>query len=206
MVDVPPSFSALAEMPDWRDLAQRQPWQGAQQVLAIDSYPNFVFAQPPRSDIVRSRVQEAVALAAGSPVWIAETGIGVLHAPTSEAFSATNFSAANQAQYYADSYKQAEMAGATGFFAFGWGRDAGISEPAGGFLADDQTGLMDIADLYLNGTAAIGALAEFALSHLEYAAGRLVPLVTNVSTHFGVFDESGNPRPAAAELKRLFAD
>jgi len=204
MVDVPEGFSQLAEMPHWTELAAREPWASASDILAVDTYPNFVFAQPPRADVVAQRVAEAVALAGGRPVWIAETGIGVLGAGVAAGGPETDFSEENQAEYYAASYDQAARAGATGFFAFGWWRDPGIGAPPGGFSAEDAEALSDVAALYLNGTDAIPALVDFGLSHLDYAVTRLPGLVVNVSTHFGVFAESGVPRAAARALSSRF--
>jgi hypothetical protein len=213
MVDVPPSFSSLFEMPHWADLTRDPVWSGATDILAIDTYPNFVFAQPVRDDIVASRVREAVSLAGGRPVWVAETGIAVAHNSSLHGVStvpATNFTEVNQADYFGRAFDAAMAEGATGFFVFGWWRDPGIVPPSGGYDAEDQEAAMAVADLYLNGTDAIPSFLEFVSGHLEYSATRLPVLLADSSSHWGVWNGTSDsadavPLLAARVLEERFS-
>lgn len=205
MVDVPSSFAALVDMPHWTDLVQTPLWSGAADIVAIDTYPNFLFASPIQGKVVGERVATAVSLAAGKPVWIAETGIGVLGDPAlAPQFPAMSFTARNQADYFTAAFDSAQEAGASGFIMFGWWSDVGITPPTGGFTSTDQDAAMAAAALYLNGTAELPQFLDFVADNIGYAVTRMPELFDNVSTHFGVFDPAQTRRPAAATLVALF--
>lgn len=215
MADVPASFSALAEMPDWVELAQG-PWSDLADIVAVDTYPNFLSAAPAYGSLVGERVARAVA-ASGSPpkpVWVAETGVGVIHAAQAAGVPqvpATNFSETAQAAYFTGAYTSAAAAGASGFFVFGLWADPGITPPAGGYTMQDQAALSAASALYINGTDAIPAFIEFVLGNLDYTLTRLPELAVNVSNHFGVFGDlptNGSlpvALPAAHTIASLFA-
>jgi hypothetical protein len=207
MVDVPQTVAVLAEMPHWTDLAQTPLWAGAADIVAIDTYPNFLFGSPVQGGVVAERVATAVGVAQGKPVWIAETGIGVLGDPELKPqFPAMAFTAQNQADYFTAAFNSAQDAGASGFIMFGWWSDVGIAEPEGGFIQTDQEAAMAAAAVYLNGTSELPQLVDFVASNLDYAITRMPTLFSNVSTHFGVFDATQTRRPAAEALQSLFRE
>lgn len=187
-----------------------------QRAVALDAYPNFLYATPVQGVEVGARVAEAVALVrplkSEAPVWIMETGYGVLHNDTAATISVVpgaNFSEVNQRQYHVDAFTSALANGATGYLNFGLWKDEGIPAPPGGYSSVDEDAIVASSALYINGTSAIGGLVDFVLGHLDYAVTRMGPVLFNVTAHFGTFivnATTGAQQPllAAVELEALY--
>jgi hypothetical protein len=206
---IPPGVDELAGMWTWtKALAE---WCGLLDVVSVDVYPNAVAASPVMGDSVGAAVAQALQILGPDnvkPTWVMETGY---HAypdpapPPSQNFPSTNFSESNQALYFSQAFTSAAANGSIGFLAFGLWPGTGVPIPPGGFTEDDSEALEVLNAVVQNGTDAIGAAMLWLADNAEYAESRLPALLFNVSNHFGLFTETGQPYQAASLLRRLYS-